>query len=316
MAVLPNYAYTRLHGEAEARNTQTRMNKTADERRALFPDETMDVKPEDTIVRFDDGVAMSVEMEKRYIDKKTDRVIELKIKDDAKPLPEPKTTFASFKSDFPEVDKNGNVEFDYNGHKVSFNLRGVFTHFESNTHHQNRTDFSGAFSDAMRDPLAVVKQPHRKRVVVYSPFETNDGVLHLAGLAFNDGGFTFYDLPIGKVKEIIKTPDGNVVYFKHSGKSVGTQMSVLRDTKGAAHTFASSNRKKPVGGHNDTGKTAYSTGTDTIAQNPLKSNKNLFLALPAAGYSHVEAREKKSRTPRLFPENLPPRKPNTTRSFR
>ena len=51
--------YSKLHGEVEARNVQTRMNMTSEERRASHPHDTMDVPAEDTIVHFGDGTNMS-----------------------------------------------------------------------------------------------------------------------------------------------------------------------------------------------------------------------------------------------------------------
>ena len=52
--------YKKLHGEAEARNSQTRMDMTAEERKGSHPYDTMDVNPEDTIVHFSDGTSMSI----------------------------------------------------------------------------------------------------------------------------------------------------------------------------------------------------------------------------------------------------------------
>lgn len=53
--------YTRLAGEAEARNVQARMNMTMDERIALPPWVTQDVPTDQQIVRFGDGPAMAIE---------------------------------------------------------------------------------------------------------------------------------------------------------------------------------------------------------------------------------------------------------------
>ena len=53
--------YKRLAGEAEARNTQARMNMTMDERIALPPWVTQDVPTDQQIVRFGDGPAMAIE---------------------------------------------------------------------------------------------------------------------------------------------------------------------------------------------------------------------------------------------------------------
>lgn len=53
----------RLAGEAEARLTQARMNMTPEERLANYPVSMFDVAPQDQIVRYGDGQAMSVPAE-------------------------------------------------------------------------------------------------------------------------------------------------------------------------------------------------------------------------------------------------------------
>lgn len=237
--------YQSLWGEQQARATQYRMDMTPEQRAKETWQETLErveAKFDESIIKYDDGVAMSIEMENKYIDKRTGRVLENKI--EAEPLPQATKTFSDFRKDFPIADKDGNVEFEYNGHKIKFNLNGVFTHFTNNTNHQNRSIYSGAFHRVMQDPLAVVKQPHKGKTIVYKPFNTKEGKLHLASIEFSDGGFTFFDLPIGKVKDIIKTPDGNVIYYKHS-KGAGTQRSVLHATKNSgAHTSTSESISK------------------------------------------------------------------------
>lgn len=56
----PDQQYRRLAGEAEARNVQTRMNMTPEERAATPPWKTLDVPEDELIVRGGDGVAMSM----------------------------------------------------------------------------------------------------------------------------------------------------------------------------------------------------------------------------------------------------------------
>lgn len=58
--------YKRLYGEIEARNTETRMDYTEEERRAKTPESTQDVANADAIVIFDDGTAMSYKPETYY----------------------------------------------------------------------------------------------------------------------------------------------------------------------------------------------------------------------------------------------------------
>jgi hypothetical protein len=61
-AAVAHEIYRLVAGEAEARNTQGRQNMTAEERRASFPETTMDVRPENTIRAIGrDGTYLSTE---------------------------------------------------------------------------------------------------------------------------------------------------------------------------------------------------------------------------------------------------------------
>lgn len=51
--------YKQLYGEIEARNTQTRMDMSEEERRATPPEETQDIKNADAIVVWEDGTVMA-----------------------------------------------------------------------------------------------------------------------------------------------------------------------------------------------------------------------------------------------------------------
>ncbi|MBQ2175865.1 MAG: hypothetical protein II453_12655 [Alphaproteobacteria bacterium] len=62
----PFELYKQLYGEVEARNTQSRMDLTEEERRAKTPESTQDIKNADAIVIFDDGTAMAYEPETYY----------------------------------------------------------------------------------------------------------------------------------------------------------------------------------------------------------------------------------------------------------
>ena len=55
------YRYERLAGEAEARNVQTRLDYTPEQRRATPPWETLDVPEDELIIRRDGGVNMSID---------------------------------------------------------------------------------------------------------------------------------------------------------------------------------------------------------------------------------------------------------------
>ena len=56
--------YKRLYGEIEARNTQTRMNMSEEERLATSPESTQDYSSDEAIVVFDDGTVVAYEPEK------------------------------------------------------------------------------------------------------------------------------------------------------------------------------------------------------------------------------------------------------------
>lgn len=221
--------YKRLHGETEARNVQSRIDMDNTARREAFPHDTMDVNVKDTNVRFDkESSDMSEDMRKRYMS--GDRVNIDKLKSDADQLPQPIATFKDFRKQFI-VDKDGNTVVDSkNGVSVSFNVRGAFKHFEpsSNTHYDDRTILSGAFLPTLKEPLAIVKQLHNNReVIFYRPFiDEKNNIYNLAAIKFTDGKFTYFNLTeiensavgIQKVKAIIEGTGGNELYFKHGGK--------------------------------------------------------------------------------------------------
>lgn len=58
--------YESLAGEIEARNTETRMEMTEEERKTKSPEETQDIKNADAIVVFDDGTAFSYKSNINY----------------------------------------------------------------------------------------------------------------------------------------------------------------------------------------------------------------------------------------------------------
>jgi len=75
----PHQQYMRLAGEAEARNVQTRLDYTPEQRRATPPWDTLDVPEDELIVRRGNGVAQSItpqdaakELEARGIDMSTE----------------------------------------------------------------------------------------------------------------------------------------------------------------------------------------------------------------------------------------------------
>lgn len=227
--------YQRLYGEQQARATEYRKDMTPEQRAKESWQQTLERvegKYEEPIIRYDDGVAMSIEAEKRYINPRNGMLNENAIKKDAAELPERIGSFDEFKLRFPEADGDKVVLLSKNGVTVEFSLTGAWKHFlpQNNTHYDARAKFSGAFENVLRDPLLIVKEPHKQReLVFYKPFRVSgkDDVYNLASIKFEDGGFTYFDLkPINKVKDLIKATEANTLYFKHSNKRENTTSRV------------------------------------------------------------------------------------------
>ena len=248
----PYEEYKKLHGEAEARNVQNRLNFGG----KTHPHETFDVNPDETIVSKDNIINLSHELERDFLSK--DLVNLNALSKEAAPLPKVMSE-KEFKAQFeanidgiahvktPISDKFGNVSVDINK---------AWRHLNSdNSYFSDRSQISGAFLDTLTDPLFVVKQKYRAEVsrnpigqfsqtrqnakhasgsdgqreivtqdslIFYKPFETDDGITHLASFAVDANGNlihkTFYDLNdnLGKLKALIKSTDKNVIYYKNS----------------------------------------------------------------------------------------------------
>lgn len=164
---------------------------------------------------------MSFDAESRYIDKSRDMIkINKLIKDAEETLPQPIRSFEDFKKQFQEADTDNNVKLNIHGVSIEFNLYGVWKHLvpQNNTHYDDRNTISGAFVKTIRDPLLIVRQPHKGREIVFYKAFRGSPLYNLAAFKFTNGKFTYYDLKnnMNKVKEIIKTPDQNTLYFKYS----------------------------------------------------------------------------------------------------
>ena len=248
--------YLKSHGETEARLTQIRAENGYEN----FPYDDLDVPRDELIIRDGEGVAeMSIEARTRYIDARTGDVNLKALRGDAELLPQRINDFNDFKKRFPEADKNGDIKLiSKNDIEVEFNLEGAWKHFraENNTHFDDRFNFSGAFEDVLREPLLVVKEPHKGRdLVFYKPFKDEKGLYHLASVKFTNGKFTFFDLsPLNKVKEIINATDLNTLYFKcgrrgthQADEHTTRQMSVLTPTHYSnRNRFSEHNYPKPT----------------------------------------------------------------------
>lgn len=212
----PRGAYQRLHGEAEARLTQTRADKGYEN----FPLDDLDVPRDELIKKFDGGTAqMSIETESRYINPKNGNLTS-QFKKDAIDMPKPLN-----KKEFAKQygDTYGWTSVDTPIGKIKFNVNSAYKHMSSdNTYFTDRVDFSGAFDMALRDPLMVVKNPLKDgQKEYYLPLKDDkNDILHFINIAKDKNGelkqITFFDVSEEEAKRIIKSQGSNILYFKYS----------------------------------------------------------------------------------------------------
>ncbi len=240
--------YRKIAGEIEAREVQARQYLTPEERELIPPYEDMNtmadrstpeqyhaavmarldgrhkdfgsagIAPEEATVDLSAQRAdHAKELEDRYLNRQTDRVLEGALMKEAEPLPKPKS-FNEFVKDFGTSGWSkvktpiGNIEI---------NVDYAYRHFTDNTHFQNRRWLTGALKRLLEDPLFVVKNPTKKQIEFYKPFKDENGVVHYIGIAKDNKGRLRYTTSfdkenIGQIKKMIKSTDGNLLYFKHS----------------------------------------------------------------------------------------------------
>jgi len=178
-------------------------------------------------VRFDgNNMDHAYVLEKKYIDPRTGMVKENALKREAIALPEPIEKYGDFKKRF---------NFDYEskyyfidtpvGH-VKAKPNHAWEHLRENTYNEDRGGISGAFFDVLEHPLFVVKTPYKDtfNTVFYKPYRDDNGVVHIVSITVDENGNlsqkTFFEYDsIGKVKKLIKVPEGNLIYERTPGTS-------------------------------------------------------------------------------------------------
>lgn len=208
--------YIKNHGEAEARLAQAR----AADGYENFPLDDLDVPRDELIKKFDGGVAeMSIETEARYINPKNGNLTP-QFKKDAINMPK-----SLSKKEFAKQygDTYGWTSVETPIGEMKFNVNSAYKHMESdNTYFADRVNFSGAFNQALIDPLMIVKNPLKDgQTEYYLPIKSEmDDILHFINIAKDKNGelkqITFFDVSEDEAKRIIKSQGNNMLYFKYS----------------------------------------------------------------------------------------------------
>jgi len=170
-------------------------------------------------------VAGAFALESKYLNKKSDRVLENELFKEAVELPKPIESYQDFKNGFNFDYESRYYYVDTPVGQVRANPSKTFAHLTHNTHFQDRSFISGAFFETLKDPLFVVKKPYKNdwNIVFYKPFKDEKGRYHLASFAVDKNGEvihkTFFEMDnLSKLKELIKVPDNNLLYYKHSNQ--------------------------------------------------------------------------------------------------
>lgn len=213
------------------------------------PFNTLDINPNDRIVKYDSGMSASMELEKDLLTSQG-RVNTNALLKNASKMPK-----ALSRDEF-EAQFNANISGDSYVKTpigdIKVNVKKAWEHFKKNTYNQDRSDLSGAFIHTLQDPLFIVKQnwkptasPHTmgqsiaksqnaKRLmddrqqeiitqstIFFKPFSDENGGKYLASFAIDKNGEliqkTFYDIDsLEKIKKMIRTPENNVLYYKNA----------------------------------------------------------------------------------------------------
>ena len=165
---------------------------------------------------------MSWKAQQRYIDTRSDRVKLNVLSQDAVPLPPRHRTWKSFKKEF---DNKNNFEFTFCGYSFVINTRYAFKHFSQNTYSEPREHLNATITKVIEDPIIVVHSSHEEKetIVFYKPFKNTQELVHM--MLFHadrnsDGKYHFnttYSVidNINKVKNLLKTTEEKVIYFKY-----------------------------------------------------------------------------------------------------
>lgn len=227
----------------------TWQNATLPNSQLPHPDKTLDIAPNDRIVKYDSGMSASMELEKDLLTSQG-RVNTNALLKNASKMPK-----ALSRDEF-EAQFNANISGDSYVKTpigdIKVNVEKAWEHFKKNTYNQDRSDLSGAFIHTLQDPLFIVKQnwkptasPHTmgqsiaksqnaKRLmddrqqeiitqstIFFKPFSDENGGKYLASFAIDKNGEliqkTFYDIDsLEKIKKMIRTPENNVLYYKNA----------------------------------------------------------------------------------------------------
>jgi len=212
---LSNYeAYRRLHGEAEARLTQTR----ADKGYSNFPYDDLDVPRNELIIRDGEGVMeMAKELEYRYL---KDGNIDMKaIEADADKFIEP-LDFNDFSNQF---GTKGLATVETPAGNVTIDVRSQY--YKLKNWKEDRSKLSGIIMPTLRNPLFVVRHAGAKKY--YAPYTDKDGIVHMFSVAETKDGIDIlksnYE-PFNKkrIQDLIEVSDSDLIYVRGSTSNVNT----------------------------------------------------------------------------------------------
>jgi len=196
----PYEEYKKLHGEAEARNVQNRLNFGGKK----HPHETFDVNPDETIVGKEDGINLSHELEKKYI-LKDGSINEAAVRKEAEPFIEKEYSLENFKAEFP----NGKVDTPIGEVAVS-NYQFEKLNFKG------REKYLGLIKPTLERPAFVVD--FEDTTFFFKPFRDKDGVIKFASvIKERDGGLDVTsNYPMANRKFELIAREGKVRYVQGS----------------------------------------------------------------------------------------------------
>ena len=211
--------YAKLHGEAEARNVQTRLGLDDAARAQKDPLGTFDVSPDDTIVLRDGGANASEVLKKDLM--KGGRLNKEMMKEVSPALPKPFENKSEFEK---AIGGSGDVSVQTPIGEINVNTNQAYKHFTQNTFSQDRSNFSGGLIQTLKEPLFIIRNPVKKQTEFYKTFTDEKGFINLMSVAKKDNGKlklkTIFDVDVAKLENAIKdTPDGNVLYYKLAGET-------------------------------------------------------------------------------------------------
>ena len=211
--------YAKLHGEAEARNVQTRLGLDDAARAQKNPLSTFDVSPDDTIVLRDGGANASEVLKKDLM--KGGRLNKEMMKEVSPALPKPFENKSEFEK---AIGGSGDVSLQTPIGEINVNTNQAYKHFTQNTFSQDRSNFSGGLIQTLKEPLFIIRNPVKNQTEFYKTFTDENGFINLMSVAKKDNGKlklkTIFDVDVAKLENAIKnTPDGNVLYYKLAGET-------------------------------------------------------------------------------------------------